>query len=285
MVSLAQQMDEMLDAAKTSTSFCGVSWVHPLLGIGNSIIQSAVVRNLRYQIRKTVDSGKAVVFKPDGSWEVIDGRYDAVDYKTFKTKIGCDMLQYVPCTVDPLRWRAQVVCDENGYFNNQTQNILAMILVGQQVCGGMLLGTIVVCPEEDAEESKADDVEKVLSYGVEVPSTLMRGVLPPSFPEELMAKKVKLRCVNGDAAVELLLYQYPDISAQITGHRDQPWYVHNVARLEKKDDMWTCADTLSLSTAPGVFMANEVLVHEFTYQCHTLEDDDHVIVEVSSSGD
>ena len=57
------------------------------------------------------------------------------------------LVKSVPATCGKLKvCHSTIWMDKEGVYSNQHKNTLASMLVGEQVCGGVLYGPVLVCP-------------------------------------------------------------------------------------------------------------------------------------------
>ena len=93
------------------------------------------------------DAPLGVCIKVDGSIDVV-----SADDAEMRALIG-EYPQYVPCTQDSLgQLQAGIWCDEYGVQNKKPFNATAVDLLGSQVFGGRLLGTVIVTLPDPSED-------------------------------------------------------------------------------------------------------------------------------------
>jgi len=99
------------------------------------------------KVVETLLEGKSILFK-NGTIVVLDKKEFTLE-ELYKI-IGCKMVEYVPLTVGNLNGKGCVWCDEEGMINKSAINKSASEVLGNQVHGGVLFGTILVTcdPEE-----------------------------------------------------------------------------------------------------------------------------------------
>ena len=83
---------------------------------------------------------KGIVYKTDGTTEIVDGPFDG---SKLKKVIDCTVFQMVPCTVDDLKDKFELWMNEEGQSENEL-NRKATEIFGKQVFGGTLYGNVLV---------------------------------------------------------------------------------------------------------------------------------------------
>jgi hypothetical protein len=81
-----------------------------------------------------------IVYKTDGTTEVVDGPFDG---SKLKDVIDCTYFQMVPCTEDDLKDKFELWMNEEGQMENDL-NEEATKIFGKQVFGGELYGNVLV---------------------------------------------------------------------------------------------------------------------------------------------
>lgn len=83
---------------------------------------------------------KGIVYKTDGTTEVVDGPFNG---SKLREVIDCAYFQMVPCTVDDLKDKFELWMNEEGQSENEL-NKEASEIFGKQVFGGELYGNVLV---------------------------------------------------------------------------------------------------------------------------------------------
>ena len=96
------------------------------------------------KIAETLLAGKSILFQ-DGITTVLDKTEFSLA-ELYKI-LSCKMVEYVPLTVGTLNGMGCLWCDEEGLIYDTKTNKLASEVLGNQVHGGILRGTILVTPE------------------------------------------------------------------------------------------------------------------------------------------
>lgn len=83
---------------------------------------------------------KGVIYKIDGTTEIIDGPFSA---KKIREVIGCNIFQMVPCTMGKLKGKFEIWINEKGQLENELNERASKIL-GEQVFGNNLYGNVMI---------------------------------------------------------------------------------------------------------------------------------------------
>ena len=133
--------------------------------------QGALVRALA--------DGKSFFIPTDGKAKVIDKAVWGL--RELYVQLECDRVEFVPLTIGVLRGMGTLMCDEEG-MGTQLLNKAAMDLVGDQVHGGTLYGSILLVPPEQSEQEEegntTDETVLVSSESEEEVSASVVGAVP-----------------------------------------------------------------------------------------------------------
>lgn len=106
--------------------------------------------------------GKALLYGADGRVSEVDGPFPG---RRLREILECELFQYVPCTVGALGGRFELWMDEEGLYSGKAVNESASAEFGDQVCGGVLLGAVLVKHQtrycSDSEGDSVSDDESV----------------------------------------------------------------------------------------------------------------------------
>lgn len=105
-----------------------------------SIVKTISKEKKRKHIVLPENDDTGVIYKTDGTTEMVKGQFDL---EKLRTMIICNYVQMVPCTMGNLKDKFELWMNEEGLFENE-YNERASDVLGKQVFGGELYGNVLL---------------------------------------------------------------------------------------------------------------------------------------------